>query len=106
METWANRKWLILGRSEMIGLLKPHEYNACAEQAYRMHGEGLYDKDLKGHIVLDRPPRQREAMPPDIEEPETGLPLAIVDGSYHNVMRTGAAPAVSRAVGMSEREHL
>ncbi len=64
METWANRKWLILGRSEMIGLLKPHEYNACAEQAYRMHGEGLYDKDLKGHIVLDRPPRQREAMPP------------------------------------------
>jgi alanine dehydrogenase len=28
-------------------------------------------------------------------EPETGFPLAIVDGSYHTVMRTGAAAAVS-----------
>jgi alanine dehydrogenase len=27
--------------------------------------------------------------------PETGFPLAIVDGSYHTVMRTGAAAAVS-----------
>jgi alanine dehydrogenase len=27
--------------------------------------------------------------------PETGFPLAIVDGSYHTVMRTGAATAVS-----------
>jgi alanine dehydrogenase len=28
-------------------------------------------------------------------EPETGFPLAIVDGSYHTVMRTGSAAAVS-----------
>jgi alanine dehydrogenase len=28
-------------------------------------------------------------------DPETGFPLAIVDGSYHTVMRTGAAGAVS-----------
>ncbi|MCQ7030026.1 hypothetical protein MRO55_26355, partial [Escherichia coli] len=27
--------------------------------------------------------------------PETGFPLAIVDGSYHTVMRTGASAAVS-----------
>ena len=27
MENWANRKTLILGRSEMIGLLTPGEYN-------------------------------------------------------------------------------
>src|SRR5260370_39047267 len=27
--------------------------------------------------------------------PETGFPLAICDGSYHTVMRTGAAAAVS-----------
>lgn len=40
VENWANRKTLILGRSEMIGLLKPGEYNDCVEQAYRMHGEG------------------------------------------------------------------
>jgi alanine dehydrogenase len=127
MENWANRKTLILGRSEMIGLLKPKEYNDCVEQAYRMHGEGRFYMDPKGHIVLDRFPGEWEAMPSYIEEPhaaackwvsirewnrerfnlptvfsiliythpETGFPLAIVDGSYHTVMRTGAAAAVS-----------
>lgn len=127
MENWANRKTLILGRSEMIGLLKPFEYNDCVEQAYRMHGEGRYYMDPKGHIVLDRFPGEWEAMPSYIEEPhaaackwvsireqnrekynlptvfsiliythpETGFPLAIVDGSYHTVMRTGSAAAVS-----------
>lgn len=127
MENWANRKTLILGRSEMIGLLKPWEYNDCVEQAYRMHGEGRYYMDPKGHIVLDRFPGEWEAMPSYIEEPhaaackwvsirennrdkynlptvfsiliythpETGFPLAIVDGSYHTVMRTGSAAAVS-----------
>ena len=127
MENWANRKTLILSRSEMIGLLKPNEYNNCVEQAYRMHGEGRFYMDPKGHIVLDRFPGEWEAMPSYIEEPhaaackwvsireqnrekfnlptvfsiliythpETGFPLAIVDGSYHTVMRTGAAAAVS-----------
>jgi alanine dehydrogenase len=127
MENWANRKTLILSRSEMIGLLTPGEYNDCVEQAYRMHGEGRYYMDPKGHIVLDRFPGEWEAMPSYIEEPhaaackwvsirewnrerfnlptvfsiliythpETGFPLAIVDGSYHTVMRTGAAAAVS-----------
>ena len=111
----------------MIGLLKPSEYNDCVEQAYRMHGEGRYYMDPKGHIVLDKFPGEWEAMPSYIEEPhaaackwvsirewnrerfnlptvfsilvythpETGFPLAIVDGSYHTVMRTGAAAAVS-----------
>lgn len=127
MENWANRKTLILGRNEMIGLLTPAEYNQCVEQAYRMHGEGRYYMDPKGHIVLDRFPGEWEAMPSYIEEPhaaackwvsireknrerfnlptvfsiliytepESGFPLAIVDGSYHTVMRTGAAGAVS-----------
>ena len=127
MENWANRKTLILGRSEMIGLLRPSEYNDCVEQAYRMHGAGRFYMDPKGHIVLDRFPGEWEAMPSYIEEPhaaackwvsirewnrerfnlptvfsiliythpETGFPLAIVDGSYHTVMRTGAAAAVS-----------
>ena len=127
MENWANRKTLILGRTEMIGLVAPAEYNGCVEQAYRMHGEGRYYMDPKGHIVLDRFPGEWEAMPSYIEEPhaaackwvsirewnrerfnlptvfsiliythpETGFPLAIVDGSYHTVMRTGAAAAVS-----------
>lgn len=127
MENWANRKTLILSRSEMIGLLTPGEYNNCVEQAYRMHGEGRFYMDPKGHIVLDRFPGEWEAMPSYIEEPhaaackwvsirewnrarfnlptvfsiliythpETGFPLAIVDGSYHTVMRTGAAAAVS-----------
>ncbi|TDI82333.1 MAG: ornithine cyclodeaminase family protein [Caldithrix sp.] len=127
MENWANRKTLILGRSEMIGLLTPAEYNQCVEQAYRMHGEGRYYMDPKGHIVIDRFPGEWEVMPSYIEEPhsaackwvsirennranfnlptvfsiliytepETGFPLAIVDGSYHTVMRTGSAGAVS-----------
>ena len=69
MESWANRKTLILSRSEMIGLLTPGEYNNCVEQAYRMHGERRFYMDPKGHIVLDRFPGEWEAMPSYIEEP-------------------------------------
>ena len=127
MESWRNRKTLILSRSDMMGLLTPAEYNACVEQAYRMHGEGRFYMEPKGHIVLDKYPGEWEAMPSYIEEPEaaackwvsireqnrekfelptvfsiliythpeTGFPLAICDGSYHTMMRTGAAGAVS-----------
>ena len=127
MENWANRKTLILSRTDMIGLLAPAEYNSCVEQAYRMHGEGRFFMEPKGHIVLDKYPGEWEAMPSYIEEPEaaackwvsireqnrekfglptvfsiliythpeTGFPLAIVDGSYHTLMRTGSSAAVS-----------
>src|SRR5918992_1147128 len=127
MESWRNRKTLILSRTDMMGLLTPAEYNACVEQAYRMHGEKRYYMDPKGHIVLDKYLGEWEAMPSYIEEPEaaackwvsirernrekydlptvfsiliythpeTGFPLAICDGSYHTVMRTGSAAAVS-----------
>jgi alanine dehydrogenase len=127
MESWRNRKTLILSRTDMMGLLTPAEYVSCVEQAYRMHGEGRYYMDPKGHIVLDKYPGEWEAMPSYIEEPEaaackwvsirernrvkydlptvfsiliythpeTGFPLAICDGSYHTMMRTGAAAAVS-----------
>jgi alanine dehydrogenase len=127
MESWRNRKTLILSRADMMGLVTPAEYVACVEQAYRMHGEGRYYMDPKGHIVLDKYPGEWEAMPSYIEEPEaaackwvsirernrekfdlptvfsiliythpeTGFPLAICDGSFHTVMRTGAAAAVS-----------
>lgn len=126
-ESWRNRKTLILSRTDMMGLLTPAEYVACVEQAYRMHGEGRYYMDPKGHIVLEKYPGEWEAMPSYVEEPEaaackwvsirernrerfdlptvfsilvythpeTGFPLAICDGSYHTVMRTGAAAAVS-----------
>jgi alanine dehydrogenase len=126
-ESWRNRKTLILSRTDIMGLVTPAEYVACVEQAYRMHGEGRFYMDPKGHIVLDKYPGEWEAMPSYIEEPEaaackwvsireqnrerfglptvfsiliythpeTGFPLAIVDGSYHTVMRTGAAAAVS-----------
>jgi alanine dehydrogenase len=127
MESWRNRKTLILSRTDMMGLLTPDEYNSCVEHAYRMHGEGRYYMEPKGHIVLDKYPGEWEVMPSYIEEPEaaackwvsireenrekfdlptvfsiliythpeTGFPLAICDGSYHTVMRTGAAAAVS-----------
>ena len=127
MESWRSRKTLILSRTDMMGLVTPAEYVKCVEQAYRMHGEGRYYMDPKGHIVLDKYPGEWEAMPSYIEEPEaaackwvsirernrekfdlptvfsiliythpeTGFPLAICDGSYHTVMRTGASAAVS-----------
>jgi alanine dehydrogenase len=127
MESWRNRKTLILSRADMMGLVTPAEYVQCVEQAYRMHGEGRFSMEPKGHIVLDKYPGEWEAMPSYIEEPEaaackwvsirehnrakfdlptvfsiliythpeTGFPLAICDGSYHTVMRTGAAAAVS-----------
>ncbi len=110
-----------------MGLVTPAEYVQCVEQAYRMHGEGRFYMEPKGHIVLDKYPGEWEVMPSYIEEPEaaackwvsireqnrerfdlptvfsiliythpeTGFPLAICDGSYHTVMRTGAAAAVS-----------
>lgn len=127
IENWRSRKTLILSRTDMMGLLTPAEYIDTVEQAYRMHGEGRFYMDPKGHIVLDQYPGEWEAMPSYIEEPEaaackwvsirennrerfdlptvfsiliythpeTGFPLAICDGSYHTVMRTGASAAVS-----------
>ena len=60
----------VLGRTDMMGLVTPAEYVSCVEQAYRMHGEGRYYMDPKGHIVLDKYPGEWEAMPSYIEEPE------------------------------------
>jgi alanine dehydrogenase len=126
MESWRNRKTLILGRTDMMGLLTPSEYNDRVEHAFRMHGLGRVYMEPKGHIVLDRYQGEFEVMPSYIEEPEaaackwvsirednarydlpavfsilvythpeTGFPLAICDGSYHTLMRTGASAAVS-----------
>ena len=70
MESWKNRKTLILSRTDMMGLLTPDEYNTCVEHAYRMHGEGRYYMEPKGHIVLDKYPGEWEVMPSYIEEAE------------------------------------
>ncbi len=70
MESWRNRKTLILGRSDMVGLLTPSEYNDRVEHAFRMHGEGRVYMEPKGHIVLDKYPGEWEVMPSYIEEPE------------------------------------
>lgn len=67
---WPNRKTLILSRADMMGLVTPAEYVQCCEQAYRMHGEGRFFMEPKGHIVLDKYPGEWEAMPSYIEEPE------------------------------------
>ena len=69
-QNWPSRKTLILGRTEMMGLLTPAEYVDCCEQAYRMHGEGRFFMEPKGHIVLEKYPGEWEAMPSYIEEPE------------------------------------
>jgi alanine dehydrogenase len=70
VESWRNRKTLILGRTDMIGLLTPGEYNDCVEHAFRMHGLGRVYMEPKGHIVLDRYQGEWEVMPSYIEEPE------------------------------------
>jgi alanine dehydrogenase len=70
MESWRHRKTLILGRSDMVGLLSPGEYNDCVEHAYRMHGLGRVYMEPKGHIVLERYAGEWEVMPSYIEEPE------------------------------------
>src|SRR5438046_6268490 len=69
-ESWRNRKTLMLGGTDMMGLLTPAEYVACVEQAYRMHGEGRFVMEPKGYIVLDKYPGEWEAMPSYIEEAE------------------------------------
>jgi alanine dehydrogenase len=69
-ESWRSRKTLILGRTDMIGLLTPAEYNDCVEHAFRMHGLGRVYMEPKGHIVLDRYPGEFEVMPSYIEEPD------------------------------------
>jgi alanine dehydrogenase len=69
-ESWRHKKTLILGRSDMIGLLTPAEYNDCVEHAFRMHGLGRVYMEPKGHIVLDRYRGEWEVMPSWIEEPE------------------------------------
>jgi alanine dehydrogenase len=68
MESWRNRKTLILSRTDMTGLLTPAEYNDCVEHAFRMHGLGRVYMEPKGHIVLDRYPGEWEVMPSYIEE--------------------------------------
>ena len=70
MESWKNRKTLILGRSDMVGLLTPSEYNDCVEHAYRMHGLGRVYMEPKSHIVLSKYKGEFEVMPSYIEEPE------------------------------------
>jgi alanine dehydrogenase len=77
MESWRNRKTLILGRTDMIGLLTPAEYNDCVEHAFRMHGLGRVFMEPKGHIVLDRYQGEWEVMPSYVEADEAaGRPEA------------------------------
>ena len=76
MESWRNRKTLILGRTDMIGLLTPAEYNDCVEHAFRMHGLGRVYMEPKGHIVLDRYQGEWEVMPSYIEEAADGADAA------------------------------
>ena len=47
VESWRNRKTLILSRTDMMGLLTPAEYVACVEQAYRMHAS---DEIGRAHV--------------------------------------------------------
>ena len=93
--SWRNRKTLILGRTDMIGLLTPAEYNDCVEHAFRMHGLGRVYMEPKGHIVLDRYPGEWEVMPSYIEEPEAAACKWV---SIREDMRSTASRPSSRSL--------
>ncbi len=105
---WRNRKTLVLGRSDMIGLLTPAEDNACVEQAYRMHGERRFVMEPKGHIVLDRYPGEWEVMPFYIEQPEGDreIPVFVSTGIALQNAATGPLAyerAVAAGVGIAKK---
>ena len=58
------------------------EAAACKWVSIREHNRARFDLPTVFSILI-------------YTEPETGFPLAIVDGSYHTMMRTGASAAVS-----------
>ena len=58
------------------------EAAACKWVSIREHNRAKFDLPTVFSILV-------------YTEPETGFPLAIVDGSYHTMMRTGASAAVS-----------
>ena len=127
MENWPNRKTLILGRSEMIGLSRRRSTTPASSRPTGCTARAGSTWTPRATSCSTSIPGEWEAMPSYIEEPqaaackwvsireknrekfdlptvfsiliythpETGFPLAIVDGSYHTVMRTGAAAAVS-----------
>jgi pimeloyl-ACP methyl ester carboxylesterase len=50
MESWRNRKTLILSRTDMMGLLTPAEYNACVERP--SYEDVLAGLDVSALIVV------------------------------------------------------
>ena len=68
MESWRNRKTLILSRTDMMGLLTPDEYNACVEHAYHMHGDA-HDGREGDHAPSSGRPHGRSRGPADTHYP-------------------------------------
>ena len=60
---WSKRKTLILGRSDIEGLLTVAEYNNAVERAFRAHGLQKYIMDPKMHIIIPKYHGEWEAMP-------------------------------------------
>ena len=66
----------------MPSYIEEHEAAACKWVSIREQNRERFDLPTVFSILI-------------YTHPETGFPLAICDGSYHTVMRTGAAAAVS-----------
>ena len=66
----------------MPSYIEEPEAAACKWVSIRERNRSKYDLPTVFSILI-------------YTHPETGFPLAICDGSYHTVMRTGAAAAVS-----------
>ena len=109
-ESWRSRKTLILSRTDMMGLVTPAEYVACVEQAYRMHGEGRYYMDPKGHIVLDRYPGVPAEEPAAVEcDGVADAAEPIVDDARrdaHDAQPFAADPLLRRHLGPQNRQPL
>ena len=85
--TWTRKGHIVLDKypgewEAMPSYIEEPEAAACKWVSIRERNREKFDLPTVFSILI-------------YTHPETGFPLAICDGSYHTVMRTGAAAAVS-----------
>jgi hypothetical protein len=91
MESWRNRKTLILGRTDMMGLVTPAEYVACVEPKRTMqHLVCARVRARHGVLLVER--RHDVGIRPDIAKPSQGpAPLRSQDSGRRLCVRKLAA---------------
>jgi alanine dehydrogenase len=112
----------IIKRSEIENVLGMGEYINIVEEAFKLYGEGKVQMPAKVYLSFDKGdlrcmpaylPSMKAAGVKNVNvhpgnkelpavmatitlfDPETGFPLAIMDGTYITQMRTGAAGGIA-----------